>query len=186
MTITRSITAAPSADAAIPRAARELPSGTTHVELETLEGQSHRRLLFGHPVGVYAHAHPSPISRQTVVFEPGARFALELWEGTTVRGRSREPMRRTWSWRILVLEAAPLGSPVPHVPYVTPGAWVLMDVTRIPLCRVVKTWLATLEEEVDPAELRREFFLARDLRLQSRGARRGGFVLEPGASYAAH
>lgn len=155
---------------------RELPSGTTRVELEYLEGQTHHRLLFGHPVGVYYHEHHFGITRQTAVFEPGARFGLELWEGTTVLNRSREPVVRTWRWRILILEAVPLGQAVPRIPNVMPGAAVLLDVTRAPVCRLVKSWLAELERQQDLALLPRAYFLARDLRLQSCPGRDGRWL----------
>ena len=154
------------------------------MELEYLEGQTHHRLLFGHPLGVYYHEHHFGITRQTAVFEPGARFGLELWEGTMVLNRSREPVVRTWRWRILILEAVPDGQVVAHVPNVSPGAAVLLDVSRAPLCRIVKGWLAELEQQEDLATLPRAYYLARDLRLQSRGGR-DGRVLRRVAPYDA-
>jgi hypothetical protein len=157
-------------------------SGETRVELEFLEGQRNHRLIFGRPEAVFYRDHHFGITKRVAVFRPGARFGLELWDGKVVLNRSRQPVARTHRWRILVLEA---GRPEAHlcrVPNVEPGAHVLMEATRTKTCQLLKAWLAEIGEQGDPADLPREFFLARDLRLQARwrgnGLRRSGSYVD--------
>jgi hypothetical protein len=157
-------------------------SGETRVELEFLEGQRNDRLIFGRPEAVFHRDHHFGITKRVAIFRPGARFALELWEGKVVLNRSRKPVARTHRWRILVLEAGRADAHVCRVPNVEPGAHVLMEATRTKTCLLLKAWLAELEEQGDPANLPREFFLARDLRLQAlwrgNGLRRSGSYVD--------
>jgi hypothetical protein len=67
----------------------------------------------------------------------------------------------------MVLEAGHPDAHVCRVPNVEPGAHVLIEAIRTKTCQRLKAWLADLEEQGDPADLPREFFLARDLRLQA-------------------
>ena len=143
------------------------PAEGTRVELEFLEGQRNHRLMFGRPEQFLYREHHFGITKRTAIFKPGQRFGLELWDGKIVLNRSRQPVARTQRWRILILEAGRVGACVSCVPNVRPGAHVLMEASRTKTCQLLKTWLAGLEQRGDPAELPREFFLARDLRLQA-------------------
>jgi hypothetical protein len=154
----------------------------TRVELEFLEGQRNHRLIFGRPEAVFHRDHHFGITKRVAIFRPGARFGLELWDGKVVLNRSRKPVARTHRWRILVLEAGHADAHMCRVPNVEPGAHVLMEATRTKTCQLLKAWLAELGGQGDPAELPREFFFARDLRLQAlwrrNGLRRSGSYVD--------
>ena len=139
----------------------------TQVDLEFIEGTRSHRLIFGNPTQVIYREHHAGITRRTAFFARGARFGLELWDGKTVLSRARVPVARTTRWRILILEAGSVHSGVSQVKGVRPGAHILMQATRTPTCQLLKAWLVALERDRDLADLPREFFLSRDLRLQA-------------------
>ena len=142
------------------------------VDLDFLEGQLNYRLLFGRPEFTNFREHHFGITKRTAVFRPGARFGLDLWEGTVVLNRSRQPVVRTGGWRVLVLQVGVPGEPVSRVPQVRPGAHILMDARGTRRCKFLLRWLAELELQGDLADLPRAFFLSRDIRFQARVSER--------------
>lgn len=94
-------------------------STATIVELIWLKDRLQRWVRFGRPSEEIVHDR----RRRAVTFTPGAIFALVHWEA----GDYGTTLSRLW-----VLRAAPLGEPFDRVPFVNPGAEVLLD---------LKTWV---------------------------------------------
>lgn len=94
-------------------------STTTTVELIWLKDRLQRWVRFGRSVGGVAHDR----RRRAVTFAPGAVFALVHWEA----GDHGTTLSRLW-----VLRAVAPGEPLDRVPFVNPGAEVLLD---------LKTWV---------------------------------------------
>ncbi|SFK75296.1 DUF2840 domain-containing protein [Caulobacter sp. UNC279MFTsu5.1] len=94
------------------------PPATT-VELIWLKDRLQRWVRFGRPIGETVNDR----RRRTVTFAPGAVFALVQWEA----GDYGTTLSRLW-----VLRAIEPGEPFGHVPFVTPGAEILLD---------LKTWV---------------------------------------------
>lgn len=94
-------------------------SSATTVELIWLKDRLQRWVRFGRPVDEIAHDR----RRRAVTFAPGAVFALVHWEA----GDYGTTLSRLW-----VLRTVEPGEPVDRVPFVTPGAKVLLD---------LKTWV---------------------------------------------
>jgi hypothetical protein len=91
----------------------------TTVELIWLKDSLQRWLRFGHPAGETVHDR----RRRAVTFAPGSVYALVHWEA----GDYGTTLSRLW-----VLRAVEAGEPFDRVPFVTPGAEILLD---------LKTWV---------------------------------------------
>ncbi len=94
-------------------------STATTVELIWLKDRLQRWLRFGRPAGEITHDR----RRRAVSFAPGAVFALVHWEA----GDYGTTLSRLW-----VLRSVEPGEPFDRVPFVNPGAEVLLD---------LKTWV---------------------------------------------
>jgi hypothetical protein len=97
---------------------------TTDVELLWMEGQIERWIRFGRNVGERLIDR----RRRVVSFAPGSIFALVRWEagdyGTTLS-------------RIAILRAVRLGQGFSTVPFVAPGAEILLDIRGWPKVQAV-------------------------------------------------
>lgn len=89
-------------------------STATTVELIWLKGRLQRWVRFGRPASEIIHDRP----RRAVTFVPGAVFALVHWEA----GDYGTTLSRLW-----VLRAVEPGEPFDRVPFVNPGAEILLD-----------------------------------------------------------
>lgn len=94
-------------------------STTTTVELIWLKNRLQRWARFGRPADEIVHDR----RRRAVTFAPGTVFALVHWEA----GDYGTTLSRLW-----VLRAVEPGEPFYRVPFVSPGADVLLD---------LKTWV---------------------------------------------
>lgn len=94
------------------------PSPLTEVQLIWLKGQFQRWVRFGRP----AAEQQIDRRRRVASFAPGAVFAVVHWEA----GQYGTTLSRLW-----VLRAVATGEPFDPVPFVTPGAEILLD---------LKTW----------------------------------------------
>lgn len=94
-------------------------SPSVEVELIWLKDRFQRWLRFGQPVDEIVHDR----RRRAVTFAPGAVFALIHWEA----GDYGTTLSRLW-----VLRAVEASEPFDRVPFVTPGAEILLD---------LKTWV---------------------------------------------
>lgn len=95
------------------------PAETTCVELIWLKGRLQRWIRFGRPAAEVIHDR----RRRTLMFPEGSIFGLVHWEA----GEYGTTLSRLW-----VLRAAGPGEPFDQVPFVNPGAEVLLD---------LKTWV---------------------------------------------
>jgi hypothetical protein len=99
-------------------------SMNTDVELLWLEGQIERWIRFGR----IADEHLIDRRRRVLSFAPGTIFALVRWEsgdyGTTLS-------------RIAVLRAVRVGQAFSTVPFVAPGAEILLDIRGWPKVQAV-------------------------------------------------
>lgn len=91
-------------------------STATTVELIWLKDRLQRWVRFGQPADEIVHDRRC----RAVTFVPGAVFALVHWEA----GDYGTTLSRLW-----VLRAAEPGEPFDRVPFVNPGAEVLLDLT---------------------------------------------------------
>jgi len=94
-------------------------SNATTVELIWLKDRLQRWVRFGRPAGEIDHDR----RRRAVSFAPGSVFALVHWEA----GDYGTTLSRLW-----VLRAVEPGEPFDRVPFVSPGAEILLD---------LKTWV---------------------------------------------
>lgn len=94
-------------------------STATTVELIWLRDRLQRWVRFGRPADEIVHDR----RRRAVTFAPGAVFALVHWEA----GDYGTTLSRLW-----VLRAVAPGEPFDRIPFVDPGAEVLLD---------LKTWV---------------------------------------------
>src|SRR4051812_36931847 len=90
------------------------PAPTTSVELIWFKDHAQRWLRFGRPV----RQELIDRRRRTVAFAPGAVFAVVHWEA----GEYGTPLSRLW-----ILRAVAPGAPCDPVPFVDPGAEILLD-----------------------------------------------------------
>jgi hypothetical protein len=96
------------------------PSGQpTAIDLIWLKDRLQRWIRFGQPVEEIIHDR----RRRTIGFAPDAVFALVHWEA----GDYGTTLSRLW-----VLRAVQRGQSIDRVPFVTPGAEILLD---------LKTWV---------------------------------------------
>lgn len=92
---------------------------TTAVDLIWLKNRLQRWIRFGQPLEEIAHDR----RRRTVSFAPGSVFALVHWEA----GDYGTTLSRLW-----VLRTVEPGRPYDRIPFVSPGAELLLD---------LKTWV---------------------------------------------
>jgi len=97
----------------------DITSTGTTVELIWLKDRLQRWVRFGRPVDEIVHDR----RRRAATFAPGAIFALVHWEA----GDYGTTLSRLW-----VLRAVAPGEPFDRVPFVNPGAEILLD---------LKTWV---------------------------------------------
>lgn len=111
------------------------PAETTRVELFWLKDRLQRWIRFGHPTEEIVHDR----RRRTVGFAPGSVFALVHWEA----GDYGTTLSRLW-----VLRAARSDEPFDRLPFVSPGAEILLD---------LKTWtkVRAALEVIDAIEAQR-------------------------------
>lgn len=95
------------------------PSPPAQVELIWLKDRFQRWIRFGRPVDDQTIDR----RRRVATFAPGAVFAVVHWEA----GQYGTTLSRLW-----VLRAVAAGEPFDPVPFVTPGAEILLD---------LKTWV---------------------------------------------
>ena len=104
----------------------------TDVELLWLEGQIERWIRFGKPAGERLIDR----RRRVVSFAPGAVFALVRWQagefGTTLS-------------RIAILRAVAPGEAFTTVPFVAPGADILLNVSTWPKVQAVLAAIDAIE-----------------------------------------
>lgn len=95
------------------------PLPLTQVELIWLKDRFQRWIRFGRP----AAEQPIDRRRRVASFAPGVVFAVVHWEA----GQYGTTLSRLW-----VLRAVATGEPFAPVPFITPGAEILLD---------LKTWV---------------------------------------------
>lgn len=104
----------------------------TDVELLWLEGQIERWIRFGRPAGERLIDR----RRRIVSFAPGAVFALVRWQagefGTTLS-------------KIAILRAVALGEAFTTVPFVAPGAEILLSISSWPKVQAVLAAIDAVE-----------------------------------------
>jgi hypothetical protein len=142
--------------------ATESPEGAIRASVTTVhtafhDGRHNYRVLFGVPLRIdYLHREEG-ISRCVYSFGLGARFGLDLW---------RRNSYGTIQWRCFVCEASAPGLDLETVPFVTPGARVLLHTKGAAQSRLFLAWLADLESSgVDLMNCPRESFEAAHFRL---------------------
>ena len=136
----------------------------TTVRTLYVEGEKNFRVLFGTPVRTSTPVHREGVTRQTWLFLPGARFALDLW----VRNAYG-----TVQWRCFVCEAIGPQEEGDGVPLVTPAARILLSTQGAAQSRLFLAWLRALEEGgIDVLKCPRETFEAAHFRLQGSRADR--------------
>jgi hypothetical protein len=105
----------------------------TTIELAFQEDVCNMRLLAGMPQRIETLAASAGYTRQRAYFEPGAYFALDLWERNTFG---------TTAWRVIVARTVGAGEPACRLPCVRPGAYPLLDVQGATRARAALHWLA--------------------------------------------
>ena len=122
------------------------------------EGAKNYRLLFGRPLRIETVSQTEGYTAAIARFEPGARFALDLWRCNAYG---------TIQWRCFVCEAIGPGEAGEGVPCVAPAARVLLKTKGAAQSRVFLAWLDQLEKSgIDPVTCPRETFEAAHFRLQ--------------------
>jgi hypothetical protein len=139
----------------IPGNALRTAGATVHTAFH--EGRHNYRVLFGASLRVDFLHREEGISRSVYSFDPGARFGLDLW---------RRNDYGTIQWRCFVCEAVAPGPDLEFIPFVTPGARVLLHTKGAAQSRLFLAWLADLESrDVDLLHCPRETFEAAHFRL---------------------
>jgi Protein of unknown function (DUF2840) len=108
----------------------------TTVETSFIEGQHNYRVLFGEPLRIDTRYAAEGVTREMYSFSAGSRFALDLW---------RRNAYGTIQWRCFVCEAVAPGMEIDPVPFVAPGARVLLHTKGAAQSRLFLAWLADLE-----------------------------------------
>jgi uncharacterized protein DUF2840 len=139
-----------------------IPEGAFHSSVTSArtafhEGRHNYRVLFGAPLRIDVLHRGEGISRGVHWFGLGARFGLDLWR--------RNP-QGTIQWRCFVCEAVVPSPDLESIPFVTPGARVLLHTKGAAQSRLFLAWLADLESrDVDLLNCPRETFEAAHFRL---------------------
>lgn len=121
-------------------ASAHLPAGTTRVELLWQERQNERWLRFGHEVGERIVDR----RRRHVAFRPGAIFAFVRWAANDYG---------TALSRIDILQAVAPGEAYATLPFVDPGADILLHLHGWPkVQRVLLTIDAIEAAGIDPTD----------------------------------
>jgi hypothetical protein len=142
--------------------ATEIPGHAMRTAVATVQTAFHERrhnyrVLFGAPLRIDALHREEGISRSVYSFGLGARFGLDLW---------RRKKNGNIQWRCFVCEAVARGPDLEFIPFVTPGARVLLHTKGAAQSRLFLAWLADLESrEVDLLHCPRETFEAAHFRL---------------------
>jgi len=108
----------------------------TTVETSFLDGKHNYRVLFGEPLRIDTRHAAEGMTRHVYSFSAGSRFALDLW---------RRNVYGTIQWRCMVCEAVSPGMEIDTVPFVAPGARVLLQTKGAAQSRLFLAWLADLE-----------------------------------------
>jgi len=136
---------------------KALDATVTTVHTAFHEGRYNYRVLFGAPLRLDVLHREEGISRCAYSFGLGARFGLDLW---------RRNAYGTIQWRCFVCEAIASGPDLEIIPFVTPGARVLLHTKGAAQSRLFLAWLADLErQDVDLLNCPRETFEAAHFRL---------------------
>jgi hypothetical protein len=134
------------------------PIYLTTVQTIFHEGRKNYRVLFGAPHRCETLVCIEGLTRTVYQFAPSARFALDLWACNRYG---------TIEWRCYVCEAIGPEMPVDTVPFVTPGARVLLHTRGAAQSRLFLSWLADFESRgADPLRCPAETFEAVHFRLQ--------------------
>ena len=129
----------------------------TTVETSFLDGKHNYRVLFGEPLRIDTRHAAEGMTRKAYSFSAGSRFALDLW---------RRNAYGTIQWRCLVCEAVSPGMAIDRVPFVAPGARVLLHTKGAAQSRLFLAWLADLETSgIDLVRCAPETFEAAHFRL---------------------
>jgi len=145
-----------------PARGTQISGGAVHAAVTTVHtafhmGRHNYRVLFGAPLRVDVLHREEGISRGVYSFGLGARFGLDLW---------RRNDYGTIQWRCLVCEAVAPGPDLEFIPFVTPGARVLLHTKGAAQSRLFLAWLADLERGgVDLLHCPRDTFEAAHFRL---------------------
>jgi hypothetical protein len=130
----------------------------TTVHTHFCEGAKNYRVLFGNPLRRETLLCIPGVARKVYQFAPSARFALDLWACNRYG---------TIEWRCYVCEAIAPEMPADTVPFVTPGARVLLHTRGAAQSRLFLSWLADFESRgLDPLRCPAETFEAVHFRLQ--------------------
>jgi len=122
------------------------------------EGDRNYRLLFGEPVGTIKRVGQGGLVYKVYSFAPGARFGIDLWR------RNAYGTRR---WRCFVCKSIEPGEAVQAIPFVDPGAHVLMHTRGAAQSRLFLLWLRSITQDgIDPVTCPPETFEAAHFRLQ--------------------
>jgi hypothetical protein len=129
----------------------------TTVETSFLEGKRNYRVLFGEPLRIDTLHAAEGVTRKVYSFTARSRFGLDLWRCNAYG---------TIQWRCFVCEAVSPGEEADAVPFVAPGARVLLHTKGAAQSRLFLAWLADLEaSEVDLLTCAPETFEAAHFRL---------------------
>ena len=121
-------------------------------------GRKNYRMLLGTPHRCETQVCIEGLTRKVYQFAPSARFALDLWACNRYG---------TIAWRCYVCEAIAPEMPADTVPFVTPGARVLLHTRGAAQSRLFLSWLADFESRgLDPLRCPAETFEAVHFRLQ--------------------
>jgi hypothetical protein len=141
--------------AEIPGDAPVTPVTTVHTAFH--EGHHNYQVLFGAPLRMDILRQHEGITGRVYSFELGSRFALDLW---------RRKAQGILQWRCFVCEAVGSGPDLETIPFVTPGARVLLHTKGAAQSRLFLVWLADLENRgVDVLHCPAETFEAAHFRL---------------------
>jgi Protein of unknown function (DUF2840) len=130
----------------------------TTVYTQFLEGVRNYRILFGVPLRWVMLREAKGETVKVYYFKQGSRFALDLWARNTYG---------TIQWRCFVCEAIAPGIDATTVPYVKPGARVLLSTHGAAQSRLFLAWLGELEGRgMNPLSCPPEVFESAHFRLQ--------------------
>jgi Protein of unknown function (DUF2840) len=142
--------------------ATEIPGNSVRTSVTTVhtafhEGHHNYRVLFGTPLRIDILRQKDEFTRRIYSFELGSRFGLDLW---------RRKAHGIIQWRCFVCEAVGSGPDLETIPFVTPGARVLLHTKGAAQSRLFLAWLADLDNQgVDVRNCPAETFEAAHFRL---------------------
>lgn len=137
----------------------------TSIQLAFKDQEINYQLIFGAP-GRRAGKHTDfNESSETVYFETGAIFGLDLWEGAVIRNAAGDRRTRTRMRSCFVLQAGGPGEQLIRVPHVQPGARVLIAVHGVKRSKFLRAWIEELGKRTDLEMLPADFFQRKSLQV---------------------